>query len=231
MERYTLSQLYTQANLQTALRTAITSSGLLMGKTLDNDVADFVASAIYGYFYNDLVVYEGDDESDVKALFIARLGYDVGVKYLYWKRKYDYIKTLLTSDDITLLQTSKMVSSSNDLTKSAGGSLQKVATTPTGISTNPVTDGIDITIGSGTDDGENEIATEGFVDKYTNSQQKYANANRVEGERSGEILREGSIDELLNVLEKLPSSFADEVNRELQKHFIFDYDGEEKEYY
>ena len=39
-------------------------------------------------------------------------------------------------------------------------------------------------------------------------------------------MREGSIDELLKVLEKLPSSFADEVSIALQKHFIFDYEGE-----
>lgn len=73
-------------------------------------------------------------------------------------------------------------------------------------------------------DGANEIDTTGFVDKYTNAQQKYANASRVVGERSGEILREGSVDELLKILEKLPSSFGDEINKELSKHFLFVYE-------
>ena len=33
-------------------------------------------------------------------------------------------------------------------------------------------------------------------------------------------------DDKLKVLEKLPASFGDEVTKAVQKHFIFDYDGE-----
>lgn len=231
MERYVLSELYTLANFKSALVTAITNSGLRMGLTITDEIGGFISSAIYGYFYNDLVIYEGEDEDDVKAILINRMGYDVGVKYPYWAKKYAMIKKLLTTEDLSLLQTSKMTSSSSDLTKSAGGSLQKGATTPTGVSTGGTTDAIDITIGADATDGDNDIETSGFVDKYTNSQQKYANASRIEGEREGVILREGSIDDLLKVLEKLPSSFADEITRELQKHFVFDYDGVDDEIY
>lgn len=231
MERYVLGTLYNQTLLNNGLSTAVTNSGLLMGASVDSAVISFVASAVYGYFYDDLVAYAGENSNDVKTIFMQRLAYDVSVKYLYWKRKYDYVKTLLTSQELSLLQTSKMISSSSDTTKSAGGTLQKTATTPTGVSADSATDEIDITIGSGTSDGENEVDTTGFVDKYTNAQQKFANASRVEGSREGEILREGSIEELVNVLEKLPSSFADEITKHLQKHFIFDYDGEEYELY
>ena len=231
MERYTLETLYTQAQLNTALNTAVTNSGLNMGASVDSAVISFVASAVYGYFYDSLVAYQGEDSTEIKSIFVKRLGYDVSVKYLYWKRKYDYVKTLLTSSELSLFQTSKMISHSDDTTKSAGGTLQKTASTPTGVSATTSTDSIDITIGSGTSDGDNDVETAGFVDKYTNAQQKFANATRVEGERSGTILREGSLDELLNVLEKLPSSFADEITKHLQKHFIFDYDGEEYELY
>ena len=125
-----------------------------------------------------------------------------------------------------------MTSSSNDTTKSAGGTLQKTATTPTGVTATGSEDGFELEIIDGSDnDNEANVTTTGFADKYTNAQQKFANATRVEGERSGEILREGSIDELLKVLEKLPSSFADEISISLQKHFIFDYDGEERGIY
>ena len=141
------------------------------------------------------------------------------------------MKKLLTTEDFSLLQTSKMTSSSSDTTKSAGGTLQKTATTPTGVSASGSTDSINIDIKSGTSDGDNDVETNGFADKYSNAQQKFANAVRSEGQRSGEILREGSIDELLKVLEKLPSSFANEINIALQKHFIFDYEGEMKGYY
>lgn len=234
MERYTLKYIYTNlSGLTTPLATYLASSPLSMSLTAVqmSEVVGFIGSALFGYFYDDFIVYEGEDTTEVKATFESRCFYDIAVKLPYWYRKYKQIKQLLTDNDLSLFQSSKMTSSSNDLTKSAGGTLQKTATTPTGVSATGSTDSIDITIGSGTSDGDNDVETDGFVDKYTNAQQKFANATRVEGERSGEILREGSIEELLNVLEKLPSSFADEITKELQKHFIFDYDGLEKGLY
>ena len=209
------------------------NTAMSFGKTATqlNDVLTFVGMVIYGYFYDDLVVYEGEDVEEVQEIFIDRLCYDVNVKIPYWAKKYEYVKKLLTTDDFSLLQTSKMTSSSNDTTKSAGGTLQKTATTPTGVSATGSTDSINIDIKSGTSDGDNDVETNGFADKYSNAQQKFANATRVEGERSGEILREGSIDDLLKVLEKLPSSFANEISIAMQKHFIFDYDSEMMGYY
>ena len=227
MGRYTLNYLYEDiSDFTSDVKSAIANySSMLMGisATDRNEVVEFLITSVYYYFGRDYVAYEINEPEDV-GVFIGRLSYDVAIKLPYWYRKYQYYKTLLTSSDITLLQTSKMTSSSSDTTKSAGGSLQKGATTPTGVSTGTATDNIDITIGS---TSQNFITTEGFVDKYTSHQQKYANASKVEGSRSGEILREGSIDELLNVMEKLPSSFANELTKDLQKHFIFDYDGED----
>lgn len=222
MERYKLKTLYTKSQLFTALNSYTTDSGIIMGldsETIE-EVLSFVASCIYGYFFDDYVAYDGEDDAEVKDTFINRMGYDISVKLPYWYKKYNYIKKLLTTDQFSLLQTSKVVSSSSDNTDSASGSLQKIATTPTGVSADSSTDSFEITI----DDGDNSVDTTGFVDKYTNTQQKYASSNKIVGSRSGEITREGSIDELLNILEKLPSSFADEVTKALQKHFIFAYD-------
>lgn len=234
--RYTLEELYSTPTLfYNNLKTQLTGSyaNLMLGLTAVqcDELFNFITSVVYGYFYEDLVAYEGDDTTEVSSIFSTRFCYDVGVRLPYWWRKYNQIKSLLTTTDLSLLQTSKVTSSSNDDTQSAGGSLQKGATTPTGVSTGTSTDGIDISIGSGLTEGQNDIVTEGFVDKYTNYQQKYANASRVKGSRSGSITREGSIEDLVNVLEKLPSSFANEISMLLQKHFIFDYDGLEKGYY
>lgn len=201
-------------------------------------VMTFLSGALFGYFYDDLLAYssKAEDEegvvSEIRTNFINRIAYDIAVKLPYWYRKYDAVKNLLVGDD-NLRQTSKMTSSSSDTTDSAGGSLQKVAVTPTGVSTGDSDDKIKITFtnSSGVQDGTHQVDTEGFVDKYTNSQQKFANASTIKGNRSGEIVREGSVEEYLNVLEKLPSSFANEMSKELQKHFIFDYDGEEKGLY
>ena len=196
-------------------------------------VMNFVSGALYGYFFDDLVSYsstELDEEDivyDIRNQFINRISYDIALKLPYWFRKYNAFKELLVGEE-NLKQTSKMTSSSTDQTDSAGGTLQKTATTPTGVSTGTAEDKIKITFvnSMGVQDGTHNVTTDGFADKYTNAQQKFANAMTTKGNRSGEIMREGSIDEYLNVLEKLPASFGNEITKELQKHFIFDYDGE-----
>lgn len=233
MERYKLKDIFTYQQLASALLTCYNTYGsnivMNLTSTQYSPVINFIASMIYGYFYDDLVAYKGEDADEVKDIFTKRVSYDVCVKLPYWYKKYEMIKKLLTTEDLSLLQTSKVVSSSNDHTTSASGSLQKTATTPTGVSTDTAIDTIEIY--NDPSDDLHEVTTEGFADKYSNAQQKFANASNIKGERSGNITREGSIDDLLNILEKLPSSFGDEVTRELAHHFIFDYEGEERGYY
>lgn len=232
--RYKLSDLFdTASDLTDEIENEYDLS-LTMGLTSTelNEVLSFVGSVVFGYFYDDLIVYDGETDSEVYGTFSNRLCYDIAVKLPYWYRKYNYVKKLLTDTDFSLLQTSKMTSSSTDKTDSASGTLQKTATTPTGVSTGTSSDGFSVEIEVESDNvTSSDIVTTGFADKYTNAQQKFANAGSVKGERSGEVLREGSIDELINVLEKLPSSFANEISIALQKHFIFDYDGEERGIY
>ena len=232
--RYKLEELFDDP---TQLNTYITggiNTAITMGLTTSNlsEILSFVSNVIFGYFFEDLVAYDGETEGEVRSKLLFRLCNDINIRISYWYRKYNYIKKLLTDSDLSLLQTSKVSSSSSDLSKSASGTLQKTATTPTGVSTGSDSDAIEITIDDASEtETDAGILTDGFADKYTNAQQKFANAGRVEGERSGLITREGSIDELIKVLEKLPSSFADEVTREVGKHFIFDYEGEERGYY
>lgn len=237
--RYTLEELFPQSSeFASILFTKITGSSstireLLMGLTLPQvgPVMGFLSQAIYGYFHSDLVAYDGETDTEVARVFVDRLCYDIAVKMPYWVKKYNMVKKLLTTEDLSLLQTSKVTSSSSDATHSAGGTLQKGATTPTGVSAETSPDEININMNDNEGTRENSVVTNGFVDKYTNHQQKFVNASEIKGEREGEILREGSIDELLNILEKLPASFSDEITRDLQKHFIFDYDGEERGLY
>lgn len=237
--RYTLEELYeSNIALTNALKPMFTN-------LLDRRFHDFcigmtdaqietmlgvVCSYLYGYFYEDLVAYDGEHENLIKPIFEKRLGYDIAVKMSYWFTKYQKISDLV-SGELSLMQTSKVTSSSSDATHSAGGTLQKGATTPTGVTAETSPDEINITMGESQGERTNEVETNGFVDKYTNHQQKFVNASEVKGEREGEILREGSIDELLNILEKLPASFSDEITKALQKHFIFDYEGEERGLY
>lgn len=234
MERYTLKELYpTLSGFSSALNSSFTGA-LVMGLTSTQltELQGFVSSVIYGYFYDDLVCYTGEDANEVKTILINRLGYDISLKIPYWYKKYTYVKKLLTTNDLSLLQTSKMTSTSFDKTRTASGTLQKTATTPTGVTATGSTDSFGITLAdSSSADTDADVGTTGFADKYTNAQQKFANAGRVDAERGSDITREGSIDDLVNVLEKLPSSFADEINKDLQKHFIFDYDGEMKGLY
>lgn len=245
--RYTLEELYGQT-LGVAGRTALTNAlKPMFTNLLDRRYHDFcigmtdtqienmlgvICTYIYEYFYTDLVAYESKDgnENEVRSIFEHRLGYDIAVKMSYWFTKYQKISDLV-SGELSLMQTSKVTSSSSDATHSAGGTLQKGATTPTGVTAETSPDEININMDDNEGTRENSVETNGFVDKYTNHQQKFVNASEVKGEREGEILREGSIDELLNILEKLPASFSDEITKALQKHFIFDYEGEERGLY
>lgn len=231
MKRYQLRQLYTLNEFNNLGKqmardyNAVAMNPDTAGQY--DETINFIMSSIYGYFYEDLVTYFGETKASVRGKLYHRLGLDLAIKLPYWYKKYKQIKKLLTTEDLSLMQTSKMTSTSSDNTDSASGTLQKTATTPTGVSTGTATDGFDINI----NDGADSVETTGFADKYTNAQQKFANASKVTGTRNSEILREGSIDDLLKVLEKLPSSFADEVLKDMQKHFIYDYDGELKGLY
>lgn len=223
MERYNLDVLYTTLQeFKDALDTSVNGQGITMGMTYGGVYATFIASAIYNYFYDDKVHYEGETSEDVKATFMKRLGYDVAVKFPYWKVKYDYILKLFTEDEISLLQSSKMISSSQEDVKSAGGVIQKTANTPTGVNqTSEPGDSMTInaTEDAQTGEVEVEVSSDSFTNKYTNYQGKTTTGSKTSGSRSGEVLREGSIDELLKILEKLPASFTDEITKEVSKHF------------
>lgn len=221
MERYELQQLYETADeFKQALETSVSSMGLMMATGYASSVySTFIAYSIYKYFYSDIIHYDGESSSVVKDILMKRMGYDVAVKFPYWKVKYDYILKLFTQDEISLLQTSKMISSSTEKVNSAGGVIQKSATTPTGVTTG-TGDSMEISAdedSTGTLDVG--VGSSSFADKYTNYQGKTSTGSKTSGERSGEVLREGSIDDLLKILEKLPSSFADEITKEVSKHF------------
>lgn len=221
MERYDLQTLYSSADdFKDALTSSVTSMGLMLSSSYAGSVySTFIAYSIYKYFYDDKVHYEGETTDEVKTIFMKRLGYDVAVKFPYWKRKYDYILKLLSDEELSLLQTSKMTSSSQEDVKSAGGVIQKSANTPTGVTTTGTDDELEISATEEDDTLDISVGSSSFADKYTNYQGKTSSGNKTTGIRSGEVLREGSIDELINVLEKLPSSFADEITQEVSKHF------------
>ena len=221
MERYELKQLYASvSDFKSALEQGVTSMGLMMASQYSNSVySTFIAYAIYKYFCDDYVHYTGDTSSDVATTLMYRMAYDVSVKFPYWKVKYDYILKLFTEDEISLLQSSKMTSSSSEKVNSAGGVIQKSASTPTGVSS-ATADEMEISNEVDEYDTLNaSVLSSSFADKYTNYQGKTSTGNKTSGERSGVVLREGSIDELLKILEKLPSSFADEITKEVSKHF------------
>ena len=231
--RYKLEELFDDASELTTYITGGVTTAMTMGLTTSNlsELLAFVGNVIFGYFFEDLVAYDGEDDGEVQVKFIIRICYDINLHLPYWYRKYNQVKKLLTDADFSMLQTSKVISSSSDKTKSASGTLQKTATTPTGVSADSATDSFDIQISESEGVTTGEVDTTGFADKYTNAQQKFANAGRVEGERSGLIEREGSVKDLIEILEKLPASFGNEISITLQKHFIFDYEGEERGYY
>ena len=194
----------------------------LSSQNVDSAI-DFIGLAIYNYYVDDLIAYDTD------VVFMQRLTYDIAVKFPYWYKKLDEYGVLYK--DFNLMQTSKMTSSSTDKTNAVGGNLQKSASTPTGVDTSSEGDTMVVTetpVGSDQTEGvESDVSTESYVEKYTNYIGKNHSTTFAKGERSSEIFREGSIKDYIEVLEKLPSSFADEITKAVSKHFIFDYEGEE----
>lgn len=199
---------------------------MYMGKSFEDiqPTLRFIIATIYGQFFEDYVAYPNDSQGLAKSTFEQRLCYDLAVKLPYWTTKYNYIQKLFNDSElIILMQTSKMISNSSEDVNSVGGSMQKSASTPTGVSSTATGDEIDITLDKDDETLNTNVATDSFVDRYTNYQGKTNTASKTTGERSGTITRQGSIDELLKVLEKLPASFADEINEVVAKHFIFTY--------
>lgn len=218
-----LSQLYVSSSaFATAMSTQLLTNSAIYSPFVSSPVSAsfelFIFTSIYNYYYDDIVAYEDSDD------FVNRLAYDVAVKYGYWYKKFTYIQDLFR--ELDLMQSSKMTSSSNDKTSSVGGTLQKTANTPTGVTTesdNVINLSMYDTSSDETESSETLAVTTDYVDKYTNYEGKVHSSAIAKGERSATIERQGDIETLLRVLEKLPSSFADEITKYVSKHFIQDY--------
>lgn len=235
MERYKLNELFTTLDsFKNGVCSYVVATGLMNSSEFitSNPVAVFICNAIYNYYFDDYIKYTGGvEEYDVPIMFLTRMCYDIAVKYPYWKRKYEEIQKMFSIEETNLLQTSRMKSTSQENIDSAGGVVQKSASTPTGVNTSTDTgDDIDISAESNytTDDEEPtshtgtlevSVGSSSFADKYTNYQGKTTTGSKTSGNRSGDVLREGSPLDLIKVLEKMPSSFADEITREVSKHF------------
>ena len=219
---YTLEELYTQTQFNNDVLNYLNTNGspFLLGESVDTTFVNYLCASIYNYFYEDYVAYSGEDETEVNDIFINRLGYDIAIRYPYWKRRYAYLKALYDGT-LDLLRTSKVDSSSSDKTDSVGGSLSKSASTPSGVTTTTTPDTITITRDD--DSEEHSVDTDGFVDKYTNYQGKTATANNIVGERQGSIERTGSIKEGFDALDRMSYTLPDEIAKAVSKHFIFDY--------
>lgn len=230
--RYTLHELYDDVSeLFTDLKTYIRSA-IIYPNTLANDDVTllYISNVVYNEFYDDEIAYEGDDFADTKSIFLKRISYEISIKYNYWKKKYEYVNKLLTENEISLLQSSKMVSSSKGRITNAGGTMQKSASTPTGVSTTNNGDDLQVSTkdahvtGSSYDmTYSSSVTSTSFVDKYTNFQGKTNSSSVADEDRNATIFREVSIEELLRVLEKLPASFGDEVTKYLAHNFMFVY--------
>lgn len=218
-----LSELYiTSSAFATALSTQLLTNSAIYSPFVSSPVSAsfelFIFTSIYNYYYDDIVAYEDSDD------FVNRLAYDVAVKYAYWYKKFEYIQDLFK--ELDLMQSSKMTSSSIDETSSVGGTLQKTASTPTGVTTtsdNQMTNSMYVQHSDETTNIDSTVSTTDYVDKYTNYEGKTHSSAQAKGERSATIQRQGDIETLLKVLEKLPSSFADEITKQVSKHFIQDY--------
>lgn len=99
--------------------------------------------------------------------------------------------------------------------------IQKSASTPTGITHSASSEDIDVELShNDTTDTTSLEVTDGYEDKYTNFVGKTNGLHRNEVDRDTDISRTSNYGLALEILDKIPFSYINDVLREVSQHFI-----------
>lgn len=193
----------------------LTSDSTLAGKI--KVLALAFVSPIYDEYQTDRIAYK--DESKT---FVKRMLNSIMRKINRW-----YIQKKIEEDLIDNATLEKFISNggtkSNTTENGSTGSavIQKSASTPTGISHNASSESLDIELShtQATDTTSMEV-DDNYDDKYTNFVGKTNGLHRNEVERDTDITRSSNYGLAMDILDRVPYSYIDEVLREVSQHFI-----------
>lgn len=174
------------------------------------------ASPIYDEYHSDSLAYLDSDT------FLDRMLNSLVRKINRWfiqkKIEEDLIDNATLENFISNGGTHS-VTSEDGTTGSAV--IQKSASTPTGISHNAQSETMDIELSHNEQTDATSIeVTDGYQDKYTNFVGKTNGLHRNEVDRDTNITRTSNYGLSLEILEKIPYSYINDVLKEVSQHFI-----------
>ena len=174
------------------------------------------ASPIYDEYHSDSLAYLDSDT------FLDRMLNSLVRKINRW-----YIQKMIEEELIDNATLEKFISNggTHSITSEDGttGSavIQKSASTPTGISHNASQEDIEIHLDHNSEDELTDMSvTDGYEDKYTNFVGKTNGLHRNEVDRDTNITRTSNYGLSLEILEKIPYSYINDVLKEVSQHFI-----------
>ena len=218
-----LNDLYeTQTDFYNAVSTLVSAydfSFLSSDTTLVNKIKAFVnilANPIYNEYYDDKVAYE---ESDV---FLKRLINSVARKVNNWYVHHKLEEGLMNNASLdNYIKNGGTHSETNENASTGSAVIQKSASTPTGITHNASSEGVDMELShSSSTDTTSLDVDDGYDDKYTNFVGKTNGLHRNEVDRDTDITRTSNYGLALEIADKIPYSYINDVLREVSQHFI-----------
>lgn len=173
-------------------------------------------SPIYDEYHTDSLAYLDSDT------FLDRMLNSIMRKINRW-----YIQKKIEEDLISNATLEKFISNggTHSITGETGttGSavIQKSASTPTGIAHNAQTETMDLELShSEESDISSMEVSDQYEDKYTNFVGKTNGLHRNEVDRDTDITRTSNYGLSLEILEKIPYSYINDVLKEVSQHFI-----------
>lgn len=187
--------------------------------TLANKIKALIlgfSSPIYDEYHSDNLAYMDSDT------FVDRVINSLARKINRW-----YVQKQIEEDLISNATLDKFISnggthsetSENGTTGSAV--IQKSASTPTGIEHNANVEDIDVTLSHNNQTDKTSMKIDdGYEDKYTNFVGKTNGLHRNEVDRDTDIKRTSNYGLALEIIEKIPYSYINDVLKEVSQHFI-----------
>jgi len=171
---------------------------------------------IYNEYHTDSLAYLDTDT------FMDRMINSIMRKVNRW-----YIQKKIEEDLISNATLEKFISNGGTHSKTGetgttgSAVIQKSASTPTGIEHNAQSETLDIELShSDETDVTSMEVTDDYQDKYTNFVGKTNGVHRNEVDRDTDITRTSNYGLSLEILEKIPYSYINDVLKEVSQHFI-----------
>lgn len=175
-----------------------------------------LAYPIYNEYVRDRIAYQSDD--NFLERIINSLLYKVNKWYMQHKIDIDLI---VKSSLDNFIKNGGTHSETNEEAQTGSAVIQKSASTPTGITHNASVESIvmDLSYNEQTDNTTMHV-DDNYDDKYTNFIGKTNGVHRNEVGRETDITRSSNYGLAMDILEKIPYSYINEVLSEVSQHFI-----------